>query len=159
MAKKLILYNRFKKDRIIFNTFLISYAAILLVSSIIMSIILGRLNRIVKEETIRDFELMLQQSIDSIQEDVNNTYSQFTALTSNMQIEKIINSPVLYDREEYRKIKAIFDFMPSLENKNPSILSFPSSKSLSLLRLPIVILSFMISVSTIKTSPVIHGQN
>ncbi len=128
MAKKTDIYNRFKKDRIIFNTFLISYAAILLVSGIIMSIILGRLNRIVKEDTIRDFELMLQQSINSIQEDVNNTYSQFTTLTSNMQIEKVINSPVLCDREEYRKIKAIFDFMPSLESRNPIYLVIPQQQ-------------------------------
>lgn len=109
----------FRRDSKIFHKFFVSYITILIISSILVTFLYFQFCRVIEQITVESYKTMLEQSAVSLDQDIVNIDSTFYTFSSNTQIDKVINSQTLYEKEKFSEIKTIYDFMPQVDTGEP----------------------------------------
>ncbi len=113
----MIFTRRFSRAGPFFKKFLLSYIVILGFSFVLLMMIYFRFCASLKESSIRSYQSMLQQSADILDQDLAEIDSLHYNLATNSQVAKVINSNTIYQREQFRELKKVYDLMPPLTQK------------------------------------------
>lgn len=100
-----------------FRKFLFSYMMILGISTILTMVIYLRFCSVIEDTAIQGYENMLQQSAEMLEQDFEEVETLYYNFLHNSQITKVINSPTVFERENFREIKEVFDSMPPAATK------------------------------------------